>query len=107
MLLQEVGRYRQTAWAHVSTTVLKLQAMNTELEELRERVGSTELLMDRKDLPLSVHLEAIQMGVERLEIGRHSMKEAQANYYDRAMHRGKDELGGGPAATVKGKLIDS
>jgi len=106
-LLQEVGDYRQTAWAHVSTTILKLQAMNSELEELRERVGSTELLMDRKDVPLSVHLEAIQMGVERLEIGRRSMKEAQAEYYDRAMHRDRLDINAGPGGSNRGRLIES
>ncbi|KAI9870750.1 MAG: hypothetical protein M1830_003852, partial [Pleopsidium flavum] len=51
-LLQQVGEYRRTAWAHVSGTILKLQAMGAELEELRERVASAELLRDRADIPL-------------------------------------------------------
>ena len=69
-LLQQVNEYRQSAFAHVSGTILKLQAMGAELEELRERVGSAELLRDRAHVPLSVHIENIQLGVERLEVGR-------------------------------------
>ena len=69
-LLQRVHQYRRLAVAHVSGTMLKLQAMGSELEELRERVGSAELLRDRTDIPLAVHIENVQLGVERLEAGR-------------------------------------
>ncbi|KAL8905795.1 MAG: hypothetical protein Q9207_002408 [Kuettlingeria erythrocarpa] len=66
-LLKHVNTYRQTAIAHVAGTMLKLQAMGTELEELRERVGTVELVGERKGVPLSVHIESIELGVERLE----------------------------------------
>ena len=66
-LLGQVNVYRQTAIAHVAGTMLKLQAMGAELEELRERVGVVGLLEGRKGLPLSVHIENIELGVERLE----------------------------------------
>lgn len=69
-LLLQVGMYRQTAFAHVAGTLVRLQAMGSELEELRERVGGAELLRDKADIPLSVHIENIQLGVERLELGR-------------------------------------
>lgn len=103
-LLEAVGRYREAAWAHVSTTVLKLQAMSAELEELGERVGTVGLLEGRKDVPLKMHLDAIQMGVERLEGGRAGMRKAEREYLDRALHRGvgEDE---GERKTVKGTLI--
>ncbi|KAL8722700.1 MAG: hypothetical protein Q9225_000867 [Loekoesia sp. 1 TL-2023] len=66
-LLNQVNMYRQTAIAHVAGTMLKLQAMGAELEELRERVGTVELVDDKKGVPLSVHIESIELGVERLE----------------------------------------
>lgn len=90
MLLRQCGEYRKTAWAHVSSTILKLQAMRTELEELRERVGSAELLRDRADIPLAVHLESIRLGVERLEQGRESTRESQRNYMQGILDKGAD-----------------
>ncbi|CAG8962432.1 hypothetical protein HYFRA_00014061 [Hymenoscyphus fraxineus] len=66
-LLSSVTNYRKKAHAHVAGTVLRLQAMGAGLEDLRERVGSPELLRDRAEIPLSVHIENIQRGVERLE----------------------------------------
>lgn len=66
-LLNQVNFYRQTAMRHVAGTMLKLQAMGAELAELRERVGTVELLADRKSVPLSVHIDSIELGVERLE----------------------------------------
>jgi len=88
-LLQQVGEYRRNAWAHVSGTILKLQAMGAELEELRERVGSAELLRDRADIPLSVHIENIQLGVERLEAGRDHAKMVENEHMRKTLDRGK------------------
>ncbi|KAI4147263.1 MAG: hypothetical protein L6R39_003176 [Caloplaca ligustica] len=65
-LLNQVNGYRQTAIAHVAGTMLKLQAMGAELEELRERVGTVEVVGDKR-VPLSVHIDNIELGVERLE----------------------------------------
>ncbi|KAF4631436.1 hypothetical protein G7Y89_g6697 [Cudoniella acicularis] len=75
-LLNQLGTYRKKAYAHVSGTVLRLQAMGAGLEDLRERVGSPELLRDVADVPLSVHIENIQRGVERLEEQRQSVLKA-------------------------------
>lgn len=90
-LLQHVGEYRRTAWAHVSGTILKLQAMGAELEELRERVGSAELLRDRAHVPLSVHIENIELGVERLEAGRNQAKRVENEYLRKTLDRGKED----------------
>jgi regulator of replication initiation timing len=77
-LLRQVGAYRKTAYAHVSGTILRLQEMGVGLEDLRERVAAPELLRDRAMIPLSVHLDSIQKGVERLEISRQGAKDAQS-----------------------------
>ncbi len=91
-LLRQVGGYRKMAWAHVSGTIIRLQAMGAELEELRERVGSAELLEGRKEIPLSVHLESIRLGVERLERGREASRELEQSHLNRVLDRGgKDD----------------
>lgn len=86
-LLQQVNEYRQSAFAHVGGTILKLQAMGAELEELRERVGSAELLRDRAHIPLSVHIENIQLGVERLELGRMNANKVKDEHVRRTLDR--------------------
>lgn len=84
-LLREVGKYRRVAWAHVSATIIKLQAMGAELEELRTRVSSAELLKDHKEIPLSVHVENIRLGVERLEEGRERARRLEQNHVKRVI----------------------
>lgn len=81
-LLRKVSEYRKIAFAHVAGTVVKLQAMGSELEELRTRVGSAAVLKEAgiKHVPLSVHIENIQLGVERLEIGRQRARELEQKY---------------------------
>lgn len=90
-LLQQVGIYRKTAYAHVSGTILRLQAMGAGLEDLRERVGSPELLRDRLDIPLSVHIENIQKGVERLEEGRQNARKLENEHIRQTLERGQLE----------------
>lgn len=90
-LLQQVGVYRKNAYAHVSGTIIRLQAMGAGLEDLRERVGSPELLRDRIDIPLSVHLENIQKGVERLEEGRQNARKLEDEHIRRTLERGRLE----------------
>lgn len=90
-LLSQVNEYRQSAFAHVSGTILKLQAMGAELEELRERVGSAELLRDRAHIPLSVHIENVQLGVERLELGRMNAKKVKDEHIRRTLNQGSGD----------------
>ncbi|KAK5048950.1 hypothetical protein LTR84_005371 [Exophiala bonariae] len=89
-LLRQLGQYRKVAWAHVSGTILTLQRMGAELEELRTRVGSAELLREHKEIPLSVHIESIRLGVERLEEGRTRAREVEGRHIRRVVD-GVDE----------------
>ena len=91
-LLRQVSEYRKTAWAHISGTILRLQAMGAELEELRERVASAEVL-GTGVVPLSVHIENIEAGVERLEGARANAKTIQDEHLKRVLERGKDVEG--------------
>lgn len=90
-LLQQVGVYRKSAYAHVAGTILRLQAIGAGLEDLRERVASAELLRDRVDVPLSVHIENIQRGVDRLEEGRQNAKKAENEQIRKTLERGQME----------------
>jgi hypothetical protein len=95
-LLTQVGVYRKVAFAHVSGTILRLQAIGAGLEDLRERVGSPELLRDRVDVPLSVHIENIQRGVERLEAGRQNARKLENDHIKQTLERSQ----------LEGTLID-
>ena len=98
-LLKNVNQYRRAAFEHVKNTILKLQEMGAELEQLRERVGSVDLLRDRANIPLSVHIENIQLGVERLEASRGNAQRLG----DEQM---KSRLGRG-SGVESGRLIES
>ena len=89
-LLNQVNNYRQNAIAHVSGTMVRLQGMGSELEELRERVGGVELLGGKGAVPLSVHIENIELGVERLEKGRRGARELENEELKRTLDRGPD-----------------
>lgn len=88
-LLRQVGVYRKSAYGHVANTILKLQQIGAGLEDLRERVGSPELLRDRLDIPLSVHIENIQRGVERLEEGRQNARKSDNEYTAQVLERSR------------------
>lgn len=84
-LLKEVGRYRRQAWAHVTTTVVKLQAIRDNLEDLRERVALPETIGDK--VPLEVHIENINRGIERLEQQRDANRRLEADNFARVIAR--------------------
>ena len=87
-LLRQLGEYRTQAFAHVSGTILKLQAMGAELEELRTRVDAAGLEKEyghKKEVPLEVHIESIRLGVERLEEGRARAREVERGYVRRVI----------------------
>lgn len=90
ILLKNVGTYRASALAHVQGTVLRLQAIESGLEDLRERVGAPELMKDRVAIPLSVHLESIARGVERLEEKRSSARKQENEVIRRTLERPAD-----------------
>jgi hypothetical protein len=69
-LLNNVSQYRRMAWAHVNGAMIKLMAIRDNLEDLRERVAMPETLGEV--VPLEVHIENINLGIERLEQQRES-----------------------------------
>jgi len=91
VLLEQVGRHRRTATEHVKNLIHDLEKMQAELMDLRERVAAPGVLVAAADdgqsrgrgqpkgwpvkgVPLSVHIETINSGVERLEGARRRMR---------------------------------
>jgi len=105
-LLREVAVYRKTAWAHVSGTVLKLQSIASQLEDLRERVGAAD--MGVLEIPLRQHIENIQLGVERLERQRDESRRVESESYRRVLDRnnvmGDDRLVEGSVRSVEARI---
>lgn len=89
-LLKDVNQYRRAAWGHVTSTLLKLQEIQHSLEDLRERVALPETLGTDK-VPLEVHIESINLGIERLEKQRDASRMLEAENYRRVI--GKAESG--------------
>ena len=89
-LLSQVNAYRQNAIAHVSGTLVKLQGMGLELEELRERVGAVELVGTKGPVSLPLHIENIEMGVERLEKGRRGAREIEHEEQQRSLGKARN-----------------
>lgn len=69
-LLKNIDTYRKKAVVHVSSTLLKLQEIQGELENLREGVAAPEVLGYRNEVPLTYYLDVIGKGVERLSAVR-------------------------------------
>jgi hypothetical protein len=110
-LLKNISAYRKKALKHVSETLLKLQEIQAELENLREGVAAPEVLGWRAGIPIAYHVDLIEKGVDRLRLARgESMRVEGETYRNRV--RGSDtqegvrELPAGkstPVVTVKAK----
>lgn len=93
-LLSNVKQYQRIAWAQVNTAVIKLLAIRADLEGLRERVAMPEIIGDK--VPLEVHIDAINLGIERLEQQRESSRKLESESYNRVLSR---------AAAGNGRMI--
>jgi hypothetical protein len=96
-LLDDVGRYRRLAWGHVTATLVKLQAIQHSLEDLRERVAMPEVL-GVQNVPLEVHIQSINLGIERLEGQREEGRKIEREAYQRVVSRGEQQ------AAVEGRV---
>lgn len=96
-LLRSVVTYRKVAWAHVAVTLEKLQGIQHSLEDLRERVALPETVGTK--IPLEVHIENINLGIERLEAQRDQSRRVGQEKYDRIMGRAEK----GDQKVIEGK----
>ena len=108
-LLKNISAYRKKAVMHVSETLLKLQEIQAELENLREGVAAPEVLGYRDEVPLTYHLDLIEKGVERLRVSRGESMRVEGDVYRRMMRAGEEGGQGGvkelpvPTVTVRAK----
>jgi hypothetical protein len=72
-LLTKLDWYRKAARAKVVETLLTLEGMEAEMDELRARVAAPALV--GASIPNEVQIEAIRMGVKRLNQSRRRAKE--------------------------------
>jgi hypothetical protein len=87
-LLKDLADYRKQAQAHVLAALQTLNSMSEDMEDLRERVAAPELVDGR--IPLHVHIESIQNGLQRLQEGRVRAKEREEEVMRRVLGIGAD-----------------
>lgn len=93
-LLRRVDAQRNNAVTQVSALVTELESIQIGLEDLRDRVAAPELQRDMSaGIPLSVHIETIDRGVERLEEARSRISAAENDRVREALNKAglKDE----------------
>ncbi|EJT73950.1 hypothetical protein GGTG_07803 [Gaeumannomyces tritici R3-111a-1] len=104
-LLRTVDGQRASAVRQVSDLVLELLSIQAELGDLRDRVASPELAQASngggRNVPLSVHIETIDRGVERLEQARDRIRTIEDDKVRQVLARGHQS---GPA---DGNMIES
>jgi len=79
-LLANVRVYRNRALRYVSSTLVQLQQLSSDLEELRDRVVVPLLSDPESNIPLEVHIGSVRNGIERLTQGRIHAKEREDAY---------------------------
>lgn len=99
-LLRQVDSQRTSAVAQVSALVVELESIQAGLGDLRERVAAPRLIQASigpgTPLPLSIHIETIDRGIERLEAARVRIRAAEDDRVREALVksgiRGDDRL---------------
>jgi hypothetical protein len=91
-LLRDISTYRRRALKHVSETLLKLQAIQAELENLHEGVSAPEVLGYRA-FPITHHFDLIEQAVDRLKRARGDSMRVEGDSYRKAMSGDKDSGG--------------
>ncbi|CUS12068.1 unnamed protein product [Tuber aestivum] len=98
-LLANIATYRSRALAHVSASLIRLQQMQSDLEDLRDRVAQPAMLRDAQvegdvigEIPLEVHVESIRKGVERLNRGRERLKGRENDHIRKVLSQHGEEI---------------
>lgn len=89
-LLQQVEAQRHSAVRRLDSLVHDLYDIQTKLSDLRDRVAAPELLADTASIPLSVHIETINAGVERLETARGRIRAEENERLQQALQRSRE-----------------
>ncbi|KAI1455742.1 hypothetical protein F4805DRAFT_434689 [Annulohypoxylon moriforme] len=90
-LLQQVETQRHSAVRRLGSLIHDLTDIRTKLSDLRDRVAAPELLADSTDIPLTVHIETINAGVERLETARSRIRAEENERLQQALQRSRED----------------
>ena len=90
-LLRQVSAQRSDAVRQVSELVVDLQRIQAALADLKDRCAGPRLVRGRVSVPLSVHIETINRGVERLELARRRIRAIENHRISEALARGRGE----------------
>ncbi|KAI1209232.1 uncharacterized protein F4807DRAFT_427646 [Annulohypoxylon truncatum] len=90
-LLQQVETQRHSAVRQLGKLIHDLTDIRTKLSDLRDRVAAPELLADTTDIPLTVHIETINAGVERLEASRSRIRAEENERLQQAIQRSRED----------------
>ncbi|KAF8628022.1 hypothetical protein AX15_004139 [Amanita polypyramis BW_CC] len=86
VLLKQLGMFRKKALIHVTAALETLRAMSDDMEDLRERAATPELV--GPSIPMEVHIQSIQNGIERLRDGRTKARMIEADAVRRVLETG-------------------
>lgn len=87
-LLHNVQSYRRRALKHVTDTLMKLQEIQAELENLHTSVSEPETLGARSNAPITFHIELIEHGVERLRLAKGTSERIEKAHINNGMGGG-------------------
>ncbi|KAK3301052.1 uncharacterized protein B0H64DRAFT_382492 [Chaetomium fimeti] len=90
-LLKQVDGQRSGAVRLVNELIVELEKIQASLGDLKGRVSEPGLLRDQAEIPLSVHIETINRGVERLEEARGRIRSIEDERIKEVLARGKGE----------------
>lgn len=90
-LLRQVNNQRSQAVQQVSELVVELEKIQAGLGDLRDRVAEPEIARGRVAVPLAVHIETINSGVDRLETARSRIRQIENERIREVLDRGKDQ----------------
>ncbi|KAJ0104132.1 hypothetical protein J7T55_000483 [Diaporthe amygdali] len=92
-LLRRVDSQRIDAVKQVSELIVELEKIQAGLDDLRDRVAEPEVAASspKGPMPLSVHIETIDRGVERLEHARSRIRAIENDRIHEVLARGKVE----------------
>jgi hypothetical protein len=89
-LLKRVNAQRIDAVKQVNDLIMELEKIQAGLGDLRDRVAEPGLVRGAVDVPLSVHIETINRGVDRLEAARSRIRAVENDRIREVLARGKE-----------------
>ncbi|KAF4542462.1 hypothetical protein BFW01_g6818 [Lasiodiplodia theobromae] len=105
-LLKNVNMYRRTAVSHVSSTMVKLRAIAVSLEDMRERAATPDVVGVDGEVPIVLHIENIQRGLDRLEAQRLEHQRSVDERHRRILDAAEASDANSGAGVPESRMID-